>query len=131
MAKTFPEKLFIKPGYRVVVVNAPEGYLTDTLVDLPEGVTVTEVVDGDFDTVQAFITTAEDAEARVADLKTNVKPSGNLWMCYPKGGAKAKIPTDLNRDSLAALVQAHGFKAIQQISIDDTWSGLGFKVVEG
>ncbi len=54
--KTVIQKLLIKEGYRVLVVNAPEGYAA-ALADLPAGVVVVTGLNdpGPFDLIQAFV----------------------------------------------------------------------------
>jgi hypothetical protein len=46
------------------------------------------------------------------------------WVAYPKAG---QLGTDLNRDSLAALLADRGVRAVRQVSIDDVWSALRFR----
>jgi hypothetical protein len=46
------------------------------------------------------------------------------WVAYPKAG---KLGTDLNRDSLAALLVERGVQPVRQIAIDDVWSALRFR----
>jgi hypothetical protein len=46
------------------------------------------------------------------------------WVAYPKA---AKVGTDLNRDSLAALMTARALRPVRQVAIDDTWSALRFR----
>jgi hypothetical protein len=126
MAKTLAQKLLIKPGYRVAILDAPAHYTT-TLGALPDGVTVVHDLDGSFDLIQVFVTKRENIEGRVEALKDALVSDGLLWVCYPKGGAKAKVPTDLNRDSLYALLLEHRLEGIAMISIDDTWSAMRLK----
>jgi hypothetical protein len=47
-----------------------------------------------------------------------------VWIAYPKAG---QLETDLNRDILVRLVEAHGLQPVRQISIDNTWSALRFR----
>ena len=128
MAKTLVEKFFIKNGYHIAVLNAPENYLSDTLVGLPDDVTVSEALDGQYDLVHVFAAKKETLAPQVESLKAALKTGGMLWISYPKGNNKAKVETDLNRDILNALVSEYGFKANHIISIDDIWSALRFKV---
>lgn len=44
-----------------------------------------------------------------------------------EGGAKASIPTDVNRD---ALIKAHRLDANRQIAIDGTWLALRLTAAE-
>ncbi len=127
MAKTIAQKLFIQSGHRIAVINAPESYLVDSLTDLPDNVTLIESLDGEFDLIQTFTTKQANLEAEIETLKSAMKVDAVIWVCYPKGGAKAKIETDLNRDSLHRTLANYDLTPNLQISIDDTWSALRFK----
>ncbi|MHA2426240.1 MAG: hypothetical protein ACXAEF_15735, partial [Candidatus Thorarchaeota archaeon] len=58
--------------------------------------------------------------------KNYMKPDGWLWISYPKG--KSKIKTDVNRDSIWEYAKGFGLKAVHQISIDETWSSMRFRI---
>jgi hypothetical protein len=45
-------------------------------------------------------------------------------VCYPKSG---QLGTDLNRDSLAALLRTSGIQPVRQVAIDEVWSALRFR----
>jgi hypothetical protein len=129
MAQTLSDKFFIKAGHRVAVMNAPESYLIDTL-QLPQGAALSQELDGTFDQIQYFMTTRQQITEIIQTLKEHLKTGGALWLNYPKGGAKASIPTDVNRDTLHDLIKSYGLEANRQISIDDTWSALRFTIAE-
>jgi hypothetical protein len=124
------KKLRIKPGQRIALLHAPEGY-RQLLGELPENNVVEESLAGQFDLIQAFFTRKADLDAQVAELKGALTGQGILWVAYPKGGTKAKKETDLNRDILAAYLQEKGLQAVAQVAVDDTWSALRFKTVNG
>jgi hypothetical protein len=46
------------------------------------------------------------------------------WVSYPKAG---QLGTDLQRDSLVALLAESGIQPVRQIAIDDVWSALRFR----
>ncbi len=46
------------------------------------------------------------------------------WVAYPKSG---QLGTDLNRDSLAAILTEGGVRPVRQVAIDDVWSALRFR----
>lgn len=127
MAKTLAEKFFIKADYSVAVINAPDDYLNDLMHDIPENVRVAETLDGEFDIIQFFATQQDHITDQIDALKASMKDDSYIWFCYPKGGKKAKIPTDLSRDTLWEVVKDYDLKAVHQISIDDTWSSLRFR----
>jgi hypothetical protein len=67
--------------------------------------------------------TLEQHRRRIVDAVTADRIT---WVSYPKGG---QLGTDLNRDSLAALLAESGVQPVRQISIDDVWSALRFRPV--
>ena len=129
MAQSLADKFFIKPGQRVAVINAPEAYLTE-LLRLPQDATAFQDLEGTFDQIQYFLTSRQQISEAIEELKTHLNPGGALWLNYPKGGAKASIPTDVNRDTLHTLIKGYGLEANRQIAIDETWSALRFTLAE-
>ena len=118
------KKLRVKTGQRLLVLNAPEGYI-ESLGDLPEGVEVSEQAEGKFDFVQLFVRDSaelDDLRARAMDAVTY---DGLLWISYSK--RSAKVETDLTRDVLWKLMDGTGLRPVSQISIDEVWSALRFR----
>lgn len=119
------KKLRIVEGSRVLVLNAPEGYL-ESLGELPAGASVAQSGNREFDVVQAFFTAQSDLDAALGRLKSGMGTDGILWVSYPKGTSKEA--TDLNRDTLRECLAADGLTAVAQVAVDDTWSALRFKI---
>ncbi len=124
--KTVAQKLFIKEGMRILLVNAPAGYVAK-LGKLPKNVRVVKESSAPVDFVQLFIANRKELEAQLPKLKKALNPNGMLWVCYLKGTSKTK--TDINRDSLHAYARTVGLEGIALISVDDDWSAMRFKVV--
>jgi hypothetical protein len=122
--KSVAEKLLIKEGYAVLIVNEPEGYRA-LLGSLPQKVTVVTKPGGQFDLVQFFVTSGKDLVAHLEGFKKGLKPKGLLWVTYPKGTSKVKA--DINRDSIRDYAHSVGLEAVAMVSIDDTWSALRLK----
>lgn len=118
------KKLLLKPGYRAVVLRAPEGY-SDLLGELPEGVTFAQQADGVYDWVQLFVRSAAEVDMYAPAAMAAVKPGGLLWLTYPK--QSSKIKTDINRDRGWQAVVASGWEGVTQIAVDETWSALRFR----
>lgn len=129
--KSLKEKFQFKHVSRLAVRNAPQGY-ADYLAEQMEGV---EMVAGpDATTGPAagalllFVNSMAEAQtlvpAAVSSL-ASVEPEGILWVAYPKSSSKRKF--DINRDSLGPVVQAHGWRPVRQVAIDDLWSALRFR----
>ena len=121
--KTVVEKLYVRPGYQVAVLNAPESY-APMLAQFPPDVSVADSLDGTFDFIQYFATARADLEQQGPKLRDALKPAGLLWVGYPKGKS---IPTDLKREIVAEALAGASLRPVAQIAIDDVWSALRFK----
>jgi phage-related baseplate assembly protein len=109
-------KLQIKPGRSVCVIGRPH----DATLDL--GQELSFVRDqAKSDAVIVYITRRADLEQLSAPLLGAARRDALTWVAYPKAG---QLGTDLNRDTLAALLQAEGVRPVRQIAIDDVWSAL-------
>ena|SRR5438105_990846 len=116
-AKTLADKLFVKAGTKVAVVNAPRD------LQAVEGAESSRTLAG-AGAALVYAVTAKDVAAHVARTAKALGADGRLWVAYPKAG---KLGTDLNRDSLWKLVERYGWEGVRLVSIDDTWSGMGFR----
>lgn len=124
MAQTIAQKMYIKPGSRILLINPPEGYLQQ-ISPLPEGATVETTANGTYDVVQSFMKNQAEVDALAPLALEALKPEGRLWLCYPKG--TSKIKSDINRDKGWDVVTNAGWGGIRLISLDDTWSALMFR----
>jgi hypothetical protein len=125
MAETpLAKKLGVKPGHKVLVLNAPDGYLK-ALGPLPEGVSVATSGAGAFDVVQVFVRSKADIDSYAQQALDAVRPGGMLWFSYPK--KTSKVRTDINRDVGWDKLTGMGWECIAQVSIDDTWSAGRFR----
>jgi hypothetical protein len=120
-------KMKIKPGMRLLVLQPPAGYL-ERLDAAPTGFSVETAAQGTYDAVQVFVRNRQEALDISGLALAALKPDGLLWMAYPKG--TSKIKTDINRDAGWDPFWQAGFVAIAAISIDDTWSALRFRPSE-
>lgn len=120
--KTLAQKMFIRAGYRIAIINAPKNY---TLGALPEDVTLSPVLEGQYDLVQLFVNTIDELDTYAVAAINAVKPGGLLWITYPK--KSSKIKTDITRDFGWETVEHAGWRPVTQISIDETWSALRFR----
>jgi hypothetical protein len=127
MASSLVKKLRIQGGQRVLILNAPPGYV-ESLDDLPQGVKVSEQVGGTFDFVHLFVKDgAELDRSRLAAMEA-LDYDGLFWISYPK--KTAKVDTDLTRDALWELMGDTGLRPVTQVSVDKVWSAMWFRPVE-
>ncbi len=125
VAKTLAEKMHLRPGERVLLVNAPEGHAT--ALDAPAEVEVGTAPEGTFDVIEVFVTTRAALEAEAPMLKALLKPDGKLWIAYPKGTSK-RLVADINRDDIRRYALTVGLQTVAQVSVDDDWSAIRCKV---
>jgi len=119
------KKLLVRPGSRLLVLNAPDGYLV-ALALLPDGASVTETpAKAGFDVVQLFARNQAELASLAPTALAALKRGGVLWGCYPKGSSK--VQTDLTRDHGWDAFTNAGWEVVSAISIDATWSGSRFR----
>ncbi len=124
MATSLTQKLRILAGNRVLVLQAPEGFVT-ALAPLPDGVQLETDPKGSFDVVHLFARDSDELERHLKTAIGAVRAGGILWVAWPK--KSAKVTTDLTRDTLWPLVEPLGWGPVASVAIDETWSGLRFK----
>ncbi len=125
MSRPLANKLYIREGYRIAILNPPVGY-SQLLGELPDNVTVANSLEGEFDVIQFFVTKRKKLEEKLSGLSDALRSRGLVWVTYHKGN---QLDADINRDSIVAYAETIGLKAVAQVSVDDIWSALRFKVV--
>jgi hypothetical protein len=116
-------KLGIKPGARLGLVGAPEGF-DATLGELPEGVAVRRRARGPLDVIVAFHLRRAEFERRLPTLHGALDYAGGLWIAWPKQASG--VATDLNENVVRELGLAAGLVDNKVCAIDEVWSGLRF-----
>jgi len=118
-------KLGIRPGSRVTVSGAPNGFVA-TLGELSPGARLSTRAGASRDVIVIFATRLSDLERRVHRLLPSLAVDGGLWLCYPKRASG--VATDLD----FAVVQRIGLEAglvdNKSVAVDDRWSGVRFVV---
>jgi len=121
--KALVEKLGIKPGATIVILNAPRGYRR-MLGRLPPRVTCRRGLAGAIEFVQFFTSQKRELERRFGALERALAPAGQLWISWPK--RSSGVPTDLSEDVIRAIGLAHGLVDVKVAAVDEVWSGLKF-----
>ena len=116
-----PRKLGIKPGHRVLALNAPDGFGA-TLGELPDGVAVRATARGTADVIVSFHDRRAELAERMPRLRELMEPAAGLWIAWPKRASK--LPTDLTEDVVRELALANTLVDNKVCAIDETWSGL-------
>jgi hypothetical protein len=113
------KKLGIKPGHRLLLLGAPDGFVID---DLPDGVTVARQARGTADVIVSFHTDRAEFERRLPALRRCMEPAAGLWIAWPKRASK--VPTDLNENLVRDAALANALVDNKVAAIDEVWSGL-------
>ena len=120
-SRSLVDKLGIKPGTRIAILNAPRGYRT-TLGKLPPGVIVGSRVRGSLPFIQFFVKSRDVLEAQLPVLLRGLEPAGMLWISWPKKASG--VPTDMTEDAVRAVALPVGLVDVKVAAVDDVWSGL-------
>ncbi len=127
MPASLQQKLQLKSGQAVVILNPPPGYLDTLIVELKENVLSTET-SLNAEAVILFVNNLAEAKDLAPGAIRAVKADGLLWIAYPKGTSKVK--TDLNRDSLWEALKPTGWRPVRLIALDEVWSVMRFRPEE-
>lgn len=121
-----PKKLGIKPGAKVLLVEAPEGFEGE-LGPLEEGATLRrKATGGPFDVILLFVERYADLKRRLPGLARNLVPNGGLWVGYPK--KSSGVATDLVFDTVQREGLDLGLVDNKICAIDEVWTGLRFVI---
>ena len=124
MAAPLIDRLRIKPGMTVLLLNAPDDF-AQKLEPLPADVTLETRTDGLYAAVIAVFRNQAEANDLSATAAGAVRKEGLLWTCYPKTSGALK--TDLTRDKGWAMLYGLGWGPVSQIAVDADWSALRWR----
>src|SRR4051794_32705518 len=115
MALPLQGKLRLKPGMKLLTIDAPAGF--DKTIDAK----ATGIITGDklksYDQVHWFVKTKKEFEAGLPRLKKLMQGEVICWIYYPKG--TSKLQTDLTRDTGWEMLEKEpGLKWLTLISFD-------------
>jgi hypothetical protein len=117
-----PRKLGIKPGHRVLLLRAPDGFAEATLGEVPDGVRVARRAGGSADVIVAFHTRRAQLERDLSRLRALMEPAAGLWIAWPKRASG--VETDITEDVVREIALPTGLVDNKVCAIDATWSGL-------
>ena len=116
-----PQKLGIKPGMTLHVVDAPMDY---SALIAPVGKTVAFAtrVTKDVELLHAFVTRKGRLEEVLDRARAGLGTEAIVWVSWPKkaAGMASEITEDTVRDMALPL----GFVDVKVCAVDNTWSGL-------
>ena len=115
------QKLGLKEGYRIAILNAPPHY-DQLLGKLPPGIQKVKAPTRFLDFIHFFTKDRKEYEGRLKKLKQTLAPNGMIWVSWPK--AASKVATDVTEKVVRDHALKIGLVDIKVCAVDDTWSGL-------
>jgi hypothetical protein len=126
VAAPLAKRMQVRPGQRILAVNAPKEYAA-LLGELPEGAKlVTRGEPAGADHVHVFVRNSRDVARLGPKAIAGVRGGAVTWIAYPK--KTSGVETDLTRDHGWQAV-TDDIDAVSQVAVDDTWSALRFKSI--
>lgn len=114
------QKLGIKEGSRVAVVNEPDGWE----LEVPHGVEMLQRASKQLDVILFFTRTETHLRRRFGVLAGYLDPAGGLWIAYPK--KSSDLETDLTFETVQAVGLDGGLVDNKSVAVDADWSGVRF-----
>jgi hypothetical protein len=119
--KALVDKLGVKPGARVALVGAPDGF-ESAIEPLPPGATVKRRLTTGTDVAVMFSTSRAELARKWVQATRAVGPEGAVWVAWPKKASG--VPTDVTENVVRDVVLPTGWVDVKVCAIDETWSGL-------
>ena len=119
------KKLGIKSGFVIRLVNEPVHYHT-LFADWPDGVIQSAKTKDKKDFIHYFTTNADELNRDMKLLKDEIKPTGIVWISWPK--KSSKVVTDITEGEVREIGLKSGLVDVKVCAVDETWSGLKFVV---
>jgi hypothetical protein len=118
------KKLHLKPGMRLAVVNAPDGF-AQTLGKVPAGVVQEQSFRDGLDVALMFVLSKKELKSRWPKATASIKGDGALWVAYPK--KSSGVESDLTMSADWGVSRNSPWQPVASIAVDDTWSAVRFR----
>jgi hypothetical protein len=117
-----PEKLGIKPGFRVQLANAP----VDVRAELREALAECEVAKTreTLDFAMLFTKSRPELTKEFWRIAKLLAPAGMLWVSWPK--KSSGVATDVDEKVVREIGLDAGLVDVKVCAVTDVWSGLKF-----
>ena len=122
--RTTAEKLGIKAGSRVALIDPPVDYLR-VLGKLPKDVSLEEEPEESLPMTLWFVRDPDGYLAGLSRIR-KLALASRIWIVYPKGGPKGKQASGLTQSLVRESALAVGLVDYKVCSVSETWTGLLF-----
>ena len=116
------KKLGIKPGTKLLAINAPKDNRA-LLTPMPDDVAIaTKPNKSGSDIVHLFVTSLAEYERDLPKARAAMTVDGAIWVSWYK--KSAKIPTDVTEDMVRNRALKTDLVDVKVCAVSDVWSGL-------
>jgi hypothetical protein len=124
MLKDVYAKLKGKAGTHLLILNAPEAFMTGS-EEQELSVKIDKMVQTEkYPFVLLFTKNQQELQTWAEKAIHSLEEGGLLWICYPK--KTSTLHENLSRDVGWEVVTSFEFEGVSLISVDDTWSAMRF-----
>ena len=116
------QKLGLKPGMRIVVLNPPWDYRAT--VRPPEGTAISTRMGTAVRFGHLFVRSQRELARTLPRLAKALADEGMLWVSWPK--KTSGVATDLDENLIRQLGLAERLVDVKVCAVDEVWSGLKF-----
>lgn len=120
------KKLLIKPGFRVLLVNAPE-HVEELWGQVPADITILVKAKGACDAILLFNKDSKELYELIRATEKNRTPETVIWDIFPKKASM--IPTDLNEMAPWKRLPEFGLHVTASANINEVWTAVRLRGV--
>jgi hypothetical protein len=115
------KKLGIREGARLLVVDAPEGFV-QLLAPIPERVSFEKTAGAEVDIAHVFCADREVLAGQLRRLRDALCPDAAVWVSWPKKAGR--LPTTITEGVVRDIALPLGYVDIKVCAVNEVWSGL-------
>lgn len=116
-----PQKLGIKPGMTLHVVDAPMDYAA-LIAPMGRKVAFATRLSKEVELLHAFVTRRDRLEDVLDRARAGLASDAIVWVSWPKKAAG--LASEVTEDTVRDMALPLGFVDVKVCAVDDTWSGL-------
>ena len=116
-----PQKLGIKPGMTLHVVDAPMDYAR-LIAPVGSKVAFATRLSKEVELLHAFVTRTGRLEEVLDRARAGLGSDAIVWISWPKKAAG--LASEVTEDTVRDMALPLGFVDVKVCAVDDTWSGL-------
>lgn len=120
------KKLHVKPGFKLLIENAPEN-VAAILGDF-DAVQLSFNATQGFDALLLFVMNSYELKEQLSLISSSLKPDTLFWIAYPK--KTSGLESDLHMMAPWDEVKAHQLTPCASISISEVWTGIRLKPID-